>query len=113
MVMGTIPAVPLVLGTQSYTFVVQILDVVGVANDMTGCGQVLTVAWCGHRASDPGVIAVVLVGFGLVAIGAVGVLTGWKAYLSMVETSLEVVDSFADLFDVEQRCSHIDLVCRT
>ena len=54
-----------------------IFSVIGVANDVAGCGRVLTVAWCGRRASDPGVITVVLVGFGSVAIGAVGVLTGW------------------------------------
>ena len=61
--------------------------VIGVANEVTG-EQVLAVAWFECGAVDPGVISVVLVGFGTVALGAVGVLTGRKAYLSMVENSL-------------------------
>ena len=61
--------------------------VIGVANEVTR-EQVLAVAWFGCGAADPCVISVVLVGFGRVALGAVGMLTGRKAYLSMVENSL-------------------------
>ena len=64
-----------------------ILSVIGVANEVTG-ERVLTVVSFEHRVVGPGVISVVLVGFGSVAFGAVGVLTGWKVYLSMVENSL-------------------------
>ena len=64
-----------------------IFSVMGVANEVTG-ERVRTVASLVRRVVDPGVISVVFVGFGSVAHGAVGVLTGWKAYLSMVENSL-------------------------
>ena len=64
----------------------RIFSVIGVANEVTG-ERVLVVVWCECGAAVPGVISVVLVGFGRVALGAVGVLTGQKAYLSMVENS--------------------------
>ena len=41
-----------------------------------------------RRVVNPGVISVVLVGSALVAWGAVGVLTGWKVYLCIIENSL-------------------------
>ena len=61
-----------------------IFFVIGVANEVTG-ERVLASIKC--RLVDPGVISVVLEGCGSVALGAVGMLTGWKAYLSMVENS--------------------------
>ena len=60
--------------------------VIGVANEVTG-ERVLAVAWFECGAPVPGVITVVLVEFGRVALGAVGVLTGRKTYLSIVENS--------------------------
>ena len=65
-----------------------IFSVMGVAYEVTGWERVQTVSCFVCRVADPGVITVVLVGFGSVALGAVGVLTAWKAYLSMVENSL-------------------------
>ena len=63
-----------------------IFSVMGVANEVTG-ERVRTVASLVRSVVESGVICVVLVGFGSVARGAVGVLTGRKAYLSMVESS--------------------------
>ena len=64
----------------------RILSVISVANEVTG-ERVLEVAWCECGAPVPGVITVVLVESGRVALGAVGVLTGRKAYNSIVENS--------------------------